>query len=205
MPEDALANLFKMETAVPGPTLPTCFIFSTKRDKHIPVLHIRDARYLGFISSLPEFLTIRLPFSVNDNDDLIPLFNSYTEILKLTYGDFYVAEMIEAQNENNKCLAAEAQGLAVGFMAITTDVNLPLLNKCFELRSFHGLHKQTDHDITRPPTPPPEPTPPQLHSPQVSSSHNASSQRRYSSVIQDSATVEESQKLSSLAADAIDA
>ena len=45
--------------------------------------------------------------SVNDNDDLTPLINSYTELLKFTYGDFYIAEMIEAQNENNKCLTAE--------------------------------------------------------------------------------------------------
>lgn len=46
-------------------------------------------------------------YSVNDNDDLTPLFNSYTDLLKLTYGDFYIAEMIEAQNENNLCLTAE--------------------------------------------------------------------------------------------------
>ena len=44
---------------------------------------------------------------MNDNDDLVPLFNSYTDQLKATYGDYYVAEMIEAQNENNKCLTAE--------------------------------------------------------------------------------------------------
>jgi hypothetical protein len=44
---------------------------------------------------------------VNDNDDLIPLLNSYTDILKATYGNFYVAEMIEAQNDQNKCLASE--------------------------------------------------------------------------------------------------
>jgi hypothetical protein len=30
-------------------------------------------------------------------------------MLKATYGDFYVAEMIEAQNENNKCLTAEVK------------------------------------------------------------------------------------------------
>ncbi len=45
--------------------------------------------------------------SVKDNDDLIPLFNSCTDLLKATYGDFYVAEMIEAQNEHNKCLTSE--------------------------------------------------------------------------------------------------
>ena len=45
--------------------------------------------------------------SVNDNDDLAPLLNSYTDVLRATYGDFYVAELIEAQNDVNKCLTAE--------------------------------------------------------------------------------------------------
>jgi hypothetical protein len=120
--------------------------------------------------------------------------------LKLTYGDFYVAEMIEAQNEHNKCLAAEVEGLAVGFMAITTDVNLALLNQCYELRSFHGLHKLNDNDITRPPTPPP-----QSITPKKASSNNSVAHRRYSSVIQDASTADESQKLSTLAVDVIDA
>jgi hypothetical protein len=44
---------------------------------------------------------------VHDNDDLNPLFNSYTDLLKATYGEYYVAEMIEAQNDQNKCLTAE--------------------------------------------------------------------------------------------------
>lgn len=110
-----------------------CVLFLTKREKHVPVLNIRIAR-------------------VNDNDDLVPLFNSYTEVLKATYGDFYIAELIEAQNEDNKCLASEANDLAMGFMALTTDVNLNLLNECFELGPFHGLCKPTDSDLLRPPS-----------------------------------------------------
>ncbi len=39
-------------------------------------------------------------------------------MLKATYGDFYVAEMIEAQNENNRCVAAEV---------------------CYIIKSFFGL------------------------------------------------------------------
>jgi hypothetical protein len=44
---------------------------------------------------------------VQDNDDLAPLFNQYNDILKQTYGDFFVAELIESQDENNKALVAE--------------------------------------------------------------------------------------------------
>ena len=41
---------------------------------------------------------------VQDNDDLAPLFNQYNDILKQTYGDFFVAELIESQDENNQAL-----------------------------------------------------------------------------------------------------
>jgi hypothetical protein len=46
VPDDALANVFQMETTKPAANMPPCFIFTTKRDKHIPVLHIRDAKYV---------------------------------------------------------------------------------------------------------------------------------------------------------------
>jgi hypothetical protein len=46
-------------------------------------------------------------YRVQDNDDLAPLFNQYNDILKQTYGDFFVAELIESQDENNKALVAE--------------------------------------------------------------------------------------------------
>lgn len=32
-------------------------------------------------------------------------------------------------------------------MAITRDVNVDLLNECFELIPFHGLHKPHDDDV----------------------------------------------------------
>ncbi|CAF0802788.1 unnamed protein product [Brachionus calyciflorus] len=121
--EPSLASMFnemKRNNNTDAAKDPKCIVYVTNRENHIPVLHIRDA-------------------NVHDNDDLIPLFNSCTDLLKATYGDFYVAELIEAQNEQNKCLTAEAEGFGIGFMALTTDVNVELLNECFELRPFHGL------------------------------------------------------------------
>jgi hypothetical protein len=59
--------------------------------------------------------------------------------------------MIEAQNESNRCLTGEAKGFGVGFMALTDDVNVTLLNECFELRPFNGLCKIHPSDITEPP------------------------------------------------------
>ena len=43
------------------------------------------------------------------------------------YGDYFLAEMVEAQDENNFCLVAEAGGKAIGFMSICAEVNVPFL------------------------------------------------------------------------------
>ncbi|CAF4989086.1 unnamed protein product, partial [Rotaria socialis] len=58
-----------------------------------------------------------------------PLFNQYNDMLKQTYGDFFVAELIESQDENNKALVAECNGYAVGFMSISNEVNIDVLNE----------------------------------------------------------------------------
>ena len=48
---------------------------------------------------------------------------------------------------------------AIGFMSVSTDVNLDLLNECFELGPFNGLRVPHDDDETTPPKTP-EPTEP---------------------------------------------
>ena len=35
--------------------------------------------------------------------------------------------MVEAQDENNFCLVAEANGKAIGFMSVCAEVNVPFL------------------------------------------------------------------------------
>jgi len=40
--------------------------------------------------------------------------------------------------------------MAIGFMSICKDVNLNLLNKCFELGPFYGLHVPHPDDVTQP-------------------------------------------------------
>ena len=50
----------------------------------------------------------------------------------------------------------KVEGTAVGFMSVCTDVNVDLLNECFELGPFHGLHKQhADDELEAPRTPSP--------------------------------------------------
>lgn len=44
---------------------------------------------------------------VEDHDDLVPIFNRQSEMLVKTYGDYFLAELIEAQDEDMKCLVTE--------------------------------------------------------------------------------------------------
>lgn len=46
-------------------------------------------------------------YRVEDHDDLTPIFNRQSDMLTMTYGDFFLAELIEAQDDNMQCLVAE--------------------------------------------------------------------------------------------------
>lgn len=106
------------------------------RHDHSAKLHIRPAR-------------------VEDHDDLTPIFNRQSDVLTSTYGDFFLAELIEAQDEENKCVVADVKGTAVGFMSVCSKVDVELLGSCFDLKPFTGLQKQ--HGQTPAPRPEKEP------------------------------------------------
>ncbi|XP_013928301.1 PREDICTED: cilia- and flagella-associated protein 61 isoform X1 [Thamnophis sirtalis] len=88
---------------------------------------------------------------VEDHDDLTPIFLRHNDTLRQTYGDYFLAELIEAQDENNLAVVCEDNGVAVGFMSICSEVNVQLLHDCFDLRLFHGLCKPHPDDILKPP------------------------------------------------------
>jgi hypothetical protein len=50
---------------------------------------------------------------VEDNDDLVPIFSRQSAMLSKTYGEYFLAELIEAQDENMKCLVAEVSSLVL--------------------------------------------------------------------------------------------
>jgi len=58
----------------------------------VPMLHVRQAR-------------------VQDHDDLTPIFDRQSNMLTNTYGDFFLAELIEAQDESMHCLVSEVRHL----------------------------------------------------------------------------------------------
>jgi hypothetical protein len=78
-----------------------------------------------------------------DFDDLKPIFDSRSTVLKERYGndEFYLAELIEAQDDFNKCLVMEVGGVAVGFMSISTEADVEVLRECFELNPWDSLKR----------------------------------------------------------------
>eukprot|EP00742_Colponemidia_sp_Colp-10_P005991 GILJ01006412.1.p1 GENE.GILJ01006412.1~~GILJ01006412.1.p1 ORF type:complete len:1622 (+),score=306.28 GILJ01006412.1:470-4867(+) len=95
-------------------------VFFCHRVSLIPQLLVRDAR-------------------VEDHDDLVAVFNSQSEVMTEIYGDYFVAELIEAQNETNKALVAEVDNRAVGLLALTSDVDVTVLHQCFDLEPYDNL------------------------------------------------------------------
>ena len=57
------------------------------------------------------------------------------------YGEYFIAELIAAQNPNNRALVAQVKDKAVGLMGLTSEVDVKLLHQCFELDSFDNLMK----------------------------------------------------------------
>uniref|UniRef100_A0A4X2K6V2 Cilia- and flagella-associated protein 61 N-terminal domain-containing protein n=1 Tax=Vombatus ursinus TaxID=29139 RepID=A0A4X2K6V2_VOMUR len=115
-----------------------CFSFDEEfsvhvchRHHHCPQLYIRQAR-------------------VEDHDDLMPIFMHHDTSLREIYGEYFLAELIEAQDEENYCVICEDKGTAVGFMSVCSQVNMELLHQCFNLGPFHGLCKPHPDDVLEP-------------------------------------------------------
>lgn len=78
---------------------------------------------------------------VEDHDNLAAVFNAQSEVVTAVYGEFFIAELIEAQNESNRALVAEVDGKAVGLMCLTSDVDINVLAQCFQLDPYDNLLK----------------------------------------------------------------
>uniref|UniRef100_A0A7M4EU95 Cilia and flagella associated protein 61 n=1 Tax=Crocodylus porosus TaxID=8502 RepID=A0A7M4EU95_CROPO len=131
-----LATIFEEMVSVPDSTLDMDFtLLVCHRHQYGPLLYIRNAR-------------------VEDHDDLVPIFMRHSETLRETYGEYFLAEMIEAQDEENHAVVCEDNGAAVGFMSVCSQVNIQLLHECFDLATFHGLCKPHPDDVLKLPQEP---------------------------------------------------
>lgn len=78
---------------------------------------------------------------VEDHDNLVEIFDAQSEVVREVYGEYFIAELIESQNDENKALVAEVDGRAVGLMCLTSDVDVNVLAQCFELDPYDNLLK----------------------------------------------------------------
>ena len=66
------------------------------------------------IYSIPERdIIVDFYFRVEDSDDLVPIFNRQSSMLNQTYGDYFLAELIEAQDKTMQCVVAEVNSTCI--------------------------------------------------------------------------------------------
>ena len=82
---------------------------------------------------------------VEDHDDLVPVFDKQSEVLTSIYGDFFLAEMIAAQDQNNKALVSVVDGIANGLIAVSSDVELGILQHCFDLVCIFSINNLNNY------------------------------------------------------------
>lgn len=66
--------------------------------------------------------------------------------LRVSLGEYFLAEMIESQDSSHQTIVAEVDGRAVGFMSISSEVDVEFLNEVYQLEPFHGLKQQQETD-----------------------------------------------------------
>ncbi|NXJ98620.1 CFA61 protein, partial [Corythaixoides concolor] len=134
--EPDMGNVFEKMMSAPGSAADTKFtLLVCPRHKYHPQLHIRRAR-------------------LEDYDDLMPIWTRQSETLKETYSEYFLADLIECQDEENQAVVCEDGGAAVGFMSLCSQVNVSLFQECFDLEPFHGLCKPHPEDVLKMPQKP---------------------------------------------------
>jgi len=111
-----------------------------------PVYDVPYSIYMCDRAAIVPSLKIRLA-QVEDHDDLIPVLNKQSDLHTDVHGEFFLAEVIEGQDESHKCIVAEADGRAVGLIAVTTDIDLELLNQCHDLTAWGGLGREVEVEV----------------------------------------------------------
>ncbi|CAK9110604.1 Cilia- and flagella-associated protein 61 (CFAP61) (Flagellar-associated protein 61) [Durusdinium trenchii] len=77
---------------------------------------------------------------VEDYDDLVQVFESQSQVLKDQYGEFFLAELIECQNAENRAVVGELGGKAVAMLCMTSEIDVNLLVSTYDLEAFDYLN-----------------------------------------------------------------
>ncbi|KAK5852565.1 hypothetical protein PBY51_006418 [Eleginops maclovinus] len=119
--EPALEEVFDPLQRQTNPE-PQCSAFICHREELCPKLQVRPAR-------------------VEDHDDLMRIFLEQTKLLSVMEQPYFLAELIQGQNKDNHCAVCESDGVPVGFISVTSDVDLKCLHDSFDLSELDGLYK----------------------------------------------------------------
>ena len=148
---DVLGVLFLMKGDAEEDDVSYCFEPLGEYFEEIPcrnrevLKQVRGVHYNSkvFFSSrllvLP-FVEIRVA-KQEDHDDLAAVFNSQSETVTEIYGDYFLAELIAAQDDTNKVLVAQVKDKAIGLMGMTSDLDVKILHHTFELDPYDNLLK----------------------------------------------------------------
>ncbi|NXF36523.1 CFA61 protein, partial [Nyctibius bracteatus] len=134
--EPHMGNVFEKMVTASGSVADRNFtLLVCPRHRYHPQLYIRKAR-------------------LEDYDDLMSIWTRQSETLKETYNEYFLADLIECQDEENQAVVCEDGDAAVGFMSLCSQVNVSLFQECFDLGPFHGLCKPHAEDILKMPQKP---------------------------------------------------
>uniref|UniRef100_A0A8B9BQA8 Cilia and flagella associated protein 61 n=1 Tax=Anser brachyrhynchus TaxID=132585 RepID=A0A8B9BQA8_9AVES len=103
--------------------------------------------FFKYIENSYHFLNIEKP-QLEDYNDLMPIWMRQNETLKETYSEYFLADIIEHQDEENQAVVCEVN-TAVGFMSLCSQVDVSLFHACFDLGPFHGLCKPHPEDVLK--------------------------------------------------------
>ncbi|XP_071661674.1 cilia- and flagella-associated protein 61 isoform X2 [Patagioenas fasciata] len=116
--EPNVRNVFEKMTTAPGSVVDKNFtLLVCPRHRCHPQLHVRTAR-------------------LEDYDDLTQIWT-----LKESCSEYFLADLLECQDEEHRTVVCEDGGTAVGFMSLCSQVNVSQFQECFDLGPFHGLCK----------------------------------------------------------------
>ena len=102
------------------------------RNAFIPKLLVRTAR-------------------VEDNDDLLPILRSSNPQVVSGQSDFFLADLIQSQDERNKFLVGVYKDSPVGMLATSLDVNVSLLTRIFDIDGYSDIIVAKEKKLHPPP------------------------------------------------------
>ncbi|XP_043268614.1 cilia- and flagella-associated protein 61 [Venturia canescens] len=129
----------------PGAKVPAVEMFNHNMKKFLPVNEkdneMVQTLYVGLRSQEDPKLAIRRAVE-EDNDDLIPIIDAESKVLREIYGDYYISEMMRYSDEGNRqMIVAESEGHATGVMCLNRVFDVDVLVENFELVPYNDLRK----------------------------------------------------------------